>query len=103
MNPSYNISWDKCLEVCVAAHVILCMFITPVLARPLPFLANRNTELADSPFIFWASGQSFIEGHVAQLSFSCPTFYFLYSVVYIHFSLSKCHRALNQNYINNYT
>ena len=39
-------------EVCVSTHVSLRMFIMQVLASQLPFLANRNAELAVPP-LFW--------------------------------------------------
>ena len=39
-------------EVCVSTHVLLRMFIMQVLASQLPFLANRNAELAVPP-LFW--------------------------------------------------
>ena len=63
------------LEVCVSTHVSLRMFIMQVLASQLPFLANRNAELAVPP-LFWPDNCIKIGGHVALLS--GPTVYTLY-------------------------
>ena len=54
-------------EVYVSTHVSLRMFIMQVLASQLPFLANRNAELAVSP-LFWPVNCIKIGGHVALLS-----------------------------------
>ena len=54
-------------EVCVSTHVSLRMFIMQVLASQLPFLANRNAELA-VPALFWPVNCIKIGGHVALLS-----------------------------------
>ena len=62
-------------EVCVSTHVSLRMFIMQVLASQLPFLANRNAELAVPP-LFWPDTCIKIGGHVALLS--GPTVYTLY-------------------------
>ena len=62
-------------EVCVSTHVSLRMFIMQVLASQLPFLANRNAELAVPP-LFWPYNCIKIGGHVALLS--GPTVYTLY-------------------------
>ena len=62
-------------EVCVSTHVSLRMFIIQVLASQLPFLANRNAELAVPP-LFWPDTCIKIGGHVALLS--GPTVYTLY-------------------------
>ena len=62
-------------EVCVSTHVSLRMFIMQVLASQLPFLANRNTELAVPP-LFWPVSCIKIGVHVALLS--GPTVYTLY-------------------------
>ena len=62
-------------EVCVSTHVSLRMFIMLVLASQLPFLANRNAELAVPP-LFWPDKCIKIGGHVALLS--GPTVYTLY-------------------------
>ena len=62
-------------EVCVPTHVSLRMFIMQVLASQLPFLANRNAELAVPP-LFWPVNCIKIGGHVALLS--GPTVYSLY-------------------------
>ena len=62
-------------EVCVSTHVSLRMFIMQVLASQLPFLANRNAELAVPP-LFWPDNCIKIGGHVALLS--GPTVYTLY-------------------------
>ena len=51
------------------------MFIMQVLASQLPFLANRNAELAVPP-LFWPDTCIKIGGHVALLS--GPTVYTLY-------------------------
>ena len=51
------------------------MFIMQVLASQLPFLANRNAELAVPP-LFWPDNCIKIGGHVALLS--SPTVYTLY-------------------------
>ena len=51
------------------------MFIMLVLASQLPFLANRNAELAVPP-LFWPDKCIKIGGHVALLS--GPTVYTLY-------------------------
>ena len=51
------------------------MFIMQVLASQLPFLANRNAELAVPP-LFWPDNCIKIGGHVALLS--GPTVYTLY-------------------------
>ena len=59
-------------EVCVSTHVSLRMFIMQVLASQLPFLANRNAELAVPP-LFWPDNCIKIGGHVALLS--GPTVY----------------------------
>ena len=48
------------------------MFIMQVLASQLPFLANRNAELAVPP-LFWPDNCIKIGGHVALLS--GPTVY----------------------------
>ena len=48
------------------------MFIIQVLASQLPFLANRNAELAVPP-LFWPDNCIKIGGHVALLS--GPTVY----------------------------
>ena len=48
------------------------MFIMHVLASQLPFLANRNAELAVPP-LFWPDNCIKIGGHVALLS--GPTVY----------------------------
>ena len=53
----------------------LRMFIMQVLVSQLPFLANRNAELAVPP-LFWPVNCIKLEGHVALLS--GPTVYFLY-------------------------
>ena len=53
------------------------MFIMQVLASQLPFLANRNAELAVPP-LFWPDNCIKIGGHVALLS--GPTVY-TYTVV----------------------
>ena len=50
------------------------MFMMQVLACELPFLANRNTELADLPLL-WPVNCIKVGGHVAQLS--GPTLYSL--------------------------
>ena len=62
-------------EVCVSTHVSLRIFIMQVLASQLPFLANRNAELAFPP-LFWPDNCIKIGGHVALLS--GPTVYTLY-------------------------
>ena len=62
-------------EVCVSTHVSLRMFIMQVLASQLPFLANRNAELAVPP-LFWPDNCIKIGGHVVLLS--GPTVYTLY-------------------------
>ena len=54
-------------EVKVAVHVALCMFTMQVLAGQLPFLANRNAELA-VPQFFWPVNCIEIGGHVELLS-----------------------------------
>ena len=54
------------------------MFIMQVLASQLPFLANRNDELAVPP-LFWPDKCIKIGGHVALLS--GPTVYTLYCVL----------------------
>ena len=59
-------------EVCVSTHASLRMFIMQVLASQLPFLANRNAELAVPP-LFWPDNCIKIGGHVALLS--GPTVY----------------------------
>ena len=51
------------------------MFIMQVLASQLPFLANRNAELAVPP-LFWPDTCIKIGGHVGLLS--GPTVYTLY-------------------------
>ena len=51
----------------VPAHTALRMFIMQVLASQLPFLANRNAELAVPP-LFWPENCIKIGGHVALLS-----------------------------------
>ena len=61
-------------EVCVSTHVSLRMLIMLVLASQLPFLANRNAELAVPP-LFWPDKCIKIGGHVALLS--GPTVYTL--------------------------
>ena len=74
-------------EVCVSTHVSLRMFIMQVLASQLPFLANRNAELAVPP-LFWPDNCIKIGGHVVLLS--GPTVYTLY-----------CAKTLSTyNYIN---
>ena len=65
-------------EVCVSTHVSLRMFIMQVLASQLPFLANRNAELAVPP-LFWPDNCIKVGGHVAMLS--GPTVYTLYCAV----------------------
>ena len=62
-------------EVCVSTHVSLRMFMMQVLVSQLPFLANRNAELAIPP-LFWPVNCTKIGGHVALLS--RPTVYTLY-------------------------
>ena len=54
-------------EVCVTTRVTLRMFIMQVLASQLPFLANRNTELA-VPLLFWPVNRMKMGGHVELLS-----------------------------------
>ena len=49
-----------------------------VLASQLPFLANRNAELAVPP-LFWPVNCIKIGGRVALLS--CPSIYFLFYAV----------------------
>ena len=65
-------------EVCVSTHVSLRMFIMQVLASQLPFLANRNAEVAVPP-LFWPDTCIKIGGHVALLS--GPTVYTLYCAI----------------------
>ena len=65
-------------EVCVSTHASLRMFIMQVLASQLPFLANRNAELAVLPLL-WPVNCIKIGGHVALLS--GPTVYSLYCAV----------------------
>ena len=48
-------------------HVALRRFITQILASQLPFLANRDAELAVPP-LFWPVNCIKIGGHVALLS-----------------------------------
>ena len=67
-------------EVCVSTHVSLRIFIMQVLASQLPFLANRNAELAVLP-LFWPDNCIKIGGHVALLS--GPAVYTLYCGVVI--------------------
>ena len=70
-------------EVCVSTHVSLRMFIISlcrfwsgnILASQLPFLANRNAELAVPPLV-WPVNCIKIGGHVVLLS--GPTVYTLY-------------------------
>ena len=57
----------RTFEVCVPTHVALCTFIMHVLASQLPFLANRNTQLAVLP-LFWPVNCIKIGRHVALLS-----------------------------------
>ena len=54
------------------------MFIMQVMASQLPFLANRNAELAVPP-LFWPDTCIKIGGHVALLS--GPTVYTLYYAI----------------------
>ena len=65
---------DHSREPCVAAYVALRMLIMHVLSSQLPFLANRNAEVA----IILASESHKIGGHVALLS--CPTVYSLWLI-----------------------
>ena len=65
------------------------MFIMQVLASQLPFLANRNAELAVPP-LFWPDTCIKIGGHVALLS--GPTVYTLY-----------CDRSIKNKYVHLYT
>ena len=62
-------------EVCVPTYVALHMHIMQVLASQLPFLANRNAELAIPP-LFWPVNCIKIGEHVALLS--GPTVYYLF-------------------------
>ena len=71
------------LKVCVSTHVSLRMFIMQVLVSQLPFLANRNAELAVPP-LFWPVNCIKIGGHVALLS--GPTVYSLYCGICINTS-----------------
>ena len=65
-------------EVCVSTHVSLRIFIMQVLASQLPFLANRNTELAVPP-LFWPDNCIKIGGHDRHVAMpSGPTVYTLY-------------------------
>ena len=52
-----------------------------VLASQLPFWANRNAELADSPLL-WPVNRIKIGGHVVQLS--GPAVYLLYCASIVH-------------------
>ena len=78
LTPSHRIEINRkatrvgTFEVCVSTHVSLRMFIMQVLASQLPFLANRNAELAVPP-LFWPDNCIKIGGHVALLS--GPTVY----------------------------
>ena len=54
---------DFCDGNAVASH----MLIMQVLARQMPFLANRNAELAIPP-LFWPVSRIKIVGHFALLS-----------------------------------
>ena len=78
-------------EVCVSTHVSLRMFIMQVLASQLPFLANRNAELAVPP-LFWPVNCIKIGGHVALLS--GPTVYTLYCVCTLNCNLSRSVRVV---------
>ena len=40
----------RTVEVCVPTHVALRMYIMQVLASQLHFLANRNSEMAETQF-----------------------------------------------------
>ena len=70
------------------------MFIMQVLASQLPFLANRNAELAVPP-LFWPDNCIKIGGHVALLS--GPTVYTV--IVSMNFQLLN----LNFNLINRFS
>ena len=55
------------IDVCVPTHGSLRMLIMQVLAIQLPFLANRQAELA-APSLLWRVNCIKIGGHVALLS-----------------------------------
>ena len=61
-------------EVRVTTHVTLRVFIMQILVSQLPFLANRNTELA-VPLLFWPVNRMKIGGRVELLR--GPTVYLL--------------------------
>ena len=76
-------------EVCVSTHVSLRIFIMQVLASQLPFLANRNAELAVPP-LFWPDNCIKIGGRGPLGIATCRTCcnaersYCLYPILCLH-------------------